>query len=104
MQSQHEDNFCFAVTSLDDLLRKFCEAEDYNLQQPLPSSEEQIVVTRFERNHSRDEIGRFIVLLPSKKDAIPLSESRSLAVKRYRALERSLRVRSQSNEFTNTVQ
>ena len=39
MQSQQEDNCCFTVTSPDDVLRRFWEVEDYDLQQPLLSSE-----------------------------------------------------------------
>ena len=62
------------------------------------------VVTHFERNHSKDETGRFIVPLLMKNDATLPSESRSLAVKWFKALERSLRVRSQSKEFADAVQ
>ena len=102
MQRQ-QDNCCFAITSSDDFLRRFWEVEDYNLQHPLLSSEEQTVVSHFERNHRKDETGRFIVPLPMKNEVTPPSESRSLAVKRFKALERSLKVRSQSNEFTNAV-
>ena len=76
MQSQQEDNCCFTVTSPDDLLRRFWEVEDYNLQQPLLSSKEQTVITHFERNHSRGETGRFIVSLPLKKDVTPLDKSK----------------------------
>ena len=100
---QQEDNCCLAITSPDDLLRRFWEVEDYNLQQPLLSTEEQTVATHFERNHSRDKTGRFIVPLPMKKDMTLLGESRSLAVKRFKALECSLRVRSQSKEFADAV-
>ena len=39
-------------------------------------SEEQTVVTHFERNHSKDKTGRFIVPLPIKKDASLLGEAR----------------------------
>ena len=38
------------------------------------------------------------------KDVIPLGKSRSLAVKLFKALELSLRDRSQSKEFTDAVQ
>ena len=72
--------------------------------QPTLSLEEQVVVNHFERNHSKDKTGRFIVPLPMKNDVTPLSESMSLAVKRFKALERSFRGRSQSKEFTDAVQ
>ena len=39
-----------------------------------------------------------------KKDVSPLGESRSLAVERFKALDLSLRVRSQSKEFADAVQ
>ena len=42
--------------------------------------------------------------LPMKTDVTPLGESRSLAVKRFKALERSLRVKSQFNEFALAMQ
>ena len=74
------------------------------MQQPLLSSEEQTVVAHFERNHSKHETGRFTVPLHIKNDVTPLSESRSLLVKWFKALERSLKFRSQSKEFANAVQ
>ena len=39
-----------------------------------------------------------------KNDVTPLGESRSLVVKQFKALERSLRARSQSKEFADAVQ
>ena len=80
------------------------EIEDYNLQHPLLSSQEQVVVNLFERNYSKDGTCRFIVPLPMKNDVTTLRESRSLVVKWFKALERSLRGRSQSKEFADTVQ
>ena len=100
IQSQ-QDNCCFAITSLDDFLRRFWKVEDYNLQQPLLFSEEQTVATHFERNHHKDETGRFVVPLPMKNDMNLLGKYRSLVVKWFKALERSLRVRSQSKEFVD---
>ena len=45
----------------------------------------------FHSSHSRDHTGSYIVLLPMKTDVTPLRESRSLAVRRFKALNRSLR-------------
>ena len=73
------------------------------MQQLLLSSEEQTVVNCVERNHSKDETGRFIAPLPTKNDVTLLGKSTSLAVKRFKALERSLRIRSQSKEFADAV-
>ena len=41
---------------------------------------EFIIVNHFEQNYSKDEKGRFVVLLPMKNDVTLLGESRSLAV------------------------
>ena len=92
-QSQ-QDNCCFAIRSPDDFLRRFWEVEDYYLQQPLLSSEEQTVVNRFERKHSKNETGKFILPLPMKNDETFLGKSRSLAIKQFKALERYLWGRS----------
>ena len=81
IQSQQEDNCCPPTISPDDFLTQFWEVKDYNTQQPLLFSEEQTVVTQFERNHSWDETGRFNVPLPMKTDVTPLDES-SVALRR----------------------
>ena len=73
------------------------------MQRPLLSSEEQTVITHFERNQSKDETGRFIVPLPMKNDVTPFGKFRLLAVKQFKALEYSLKVRSCSNEFADAV-
>ena len=72
---------CFSTTTVDDLLKRFWELEDYNLQQPVLSLDEWTVVEYFHGSHSRDHTVRYIVLLPMKTDVTPLGESRSLAVK-----------------------
>ena len=92
---------CYHSTvTLDEMLRRFWETEDYGLQQPVLSLEERAVVEHFEENHRRDESGRFIVPLPIRSNAIPLGESRSAAVKRFESLERSLRAKGMFEEFT----
>ena len=77
MGTQSQQDFgCLATTSPVDFLKWFWEADDYNLQQPLLSSEERTVVNHFERNHSNNKTGRFIVPLHMKNDATPLGESK----------------------------
>ena len=61
-------------------------------------------MNHFERKYSRDQTGRFIILLPMKKRVTTLGESRSLEVKQFKVLELSLMVRSQSKEFADAVQ
>ena len=56
-------NRYLATLSSDELLRQFWEVEDRNYRQPVLSPEEQVVVKHVERTHSRDELGRLIVLL-----------------------------------------
>ena len=80
-----------ATTSPGDFLMRFWEVEDCNLQQPFLSSEEQTFANHFEQNHSNNETSRFIVLLAIKNEVTLLSDSNSLAVKRFKALEHSLK-------------
>ena len=98
-----QGNCYLATATSDNLLKKFWEVEDYHLQQPLLSSEEQAVVDHFQRSYSNTETGQFVVPLPIKDNVIPLGESRSLAVRRLKTLERSLRSRSQFKEFADAV-
>ena len=93
----------FPTTTVDNLLKQFWESEEYNLQQPVLSLDERTVVEHFHSSHSRDHTGRYIVPLPMKTDVTPPGESTSLAVKRFKALECSLRAKSQFNEFTVTI-
>ena len=65
-----------------DILRRFWEIEDHNLQQPSYSQEEKAVVRHFELNHKRDAEGRYIVPLPHKENVTPLGDSRSQALKK----------------------
>ena len=57
---------CYYSTTLEEKLRLFWETEDYNLQQPVLSLEERTAVEHFEKTHSKDESGWFIVPLPSE--------------------------------------
>ena len=100
---------CYLATTIEDptvseeLLRKFWEIEDPYSQEPTLSVDEKIVVEHFERTHQRDETGRFVVPLPRRKDAVPLGDSRMLAVKRLKTLEGSLRAKGQFGEFARCI-
>ena len=50
----------------DDVLKKFWEVEDYNLNRPVFLLEEKSVVDHFDATHSTNSRGRFIVQLPRK--------------------------------------
>ena len=49
-------------------------------------AEEKTVVQHFEE-HTRDEVGRFVVPLPINEGVDPLGVTKALAVKRFHSLE-----------------
>ena len=103
-QQQREETSYFASTlSCDNLLRKFWEVEDCSFGEPTLSNEERAVMKHFIEQHRRDDIGRFIVPLPRKPDVAPLGESRSIAVKRFLTVERSLKANGRAQEFADSV-
>ncbi len=63
-----------------------------------------MVVQHFSENHYRTDEGRFVVPLPKKPQAKVLGESRSQAVRRFLALERSLRAKGNFKEFDTVIQ
>ena len=67
------------------------------------SDEERAVMKHFREHHRRDDLGRFIVPLPRKPDVAPLGESRSVAVKRFITVERSLKANGKAREFADSV-
>ena len=81
------------------ILRQFEEVEDHNYRQPVLSSEEQVVVKHFEKTHSCNELGRFIIPLPIKPDVTPLGDLRTSVVKRFESFERSLRASLNLSNF-----
>ena len=95
---------CFSSTLTgDELLQKFWEVENCNFQSPSYSLEEQAVMDHFHANHSRDKEGRFIVPLPKKTGASPLGETRSMAVRRFLSLERSLHSKGNFHSFDDVI-
>ena len=88
-----------SVLTGDDLLRKFWEIEELEAGHPTLSIEEKSVMNHFENTHRRDDSGRFIIPLPMRSHARPLGESRSLAVRRFLSLERSMRAKQQFQDF-----
>ena len=93
----------FSSTTEETLLKKFWEVEDYNDRKVALSMDERAVVEHFERTHRRDDSGRFIVPLPKKEGVSSLGESRYNAVRRFKALERSLRSKSQFETFAKAL-
>ena len=102
-RQQRSETCCIATESTNDLLRRFWEIEDPTLQQPVLSAEEKMVVRHFKESHERDDTGRFIVPLPMKENADLLGETRSLAVRRFSSLERSLRSNGKFDAFAEVI-
>ena len=92
-----------AQEECDELLRKFWEIENPHFEEPTLSISERSVVKHFEETHYRDQEGRFVVPLPLNNKAIPLGESRTMAVQRFKNLERSLYRKGQFKEFARCI-
>ena len=60
-------------------------------------------MSHFEVTFSRDELGRFILHLPKKNACPRLGESRTMAIKRFIGLERSLKAKGQFEEFAKEI-
>ena len=80
-QQDQTGTCCFSTTTVDDVLKRFWEIEDYYLQQPVLSLDKWTVVEHFQREHNRDDTGRYIVPLPMKTNITPLGELRSWRLK-----------------------
>ena len=85
------------ITS-NDILRQFWKIEELPL-----SLEERSVVQHFKTNHRRTESGRFVVPLPKRENVQPLGESRSLVIRRFLSLERTLHSRHQFDEVDEVM-
>ena len=101
---------CYLLTTVEDeqgrdeLLRRFWEIENPFFPEPMLSIDEKMVVEHFKATHYRDEKGRFVVPLPMKGDAVPLGESRTIPVQRFKSLERFLHAKAQFGEFAACIQ
>ena len=87
----------------DDLLRKFWEAENWDVETP-PLSLEKTVVKHFESSYCRNDEGRIIVPLPKIECVNSLRESRLAAVRQLFWLERSLQQKDKFKEFAMTME
>ena len=92
---RHSTSHVCCVALDDDSLRRFWEIEDYNLQEPALSPkekrlspEENRVMEHFDKYHTRDKDGRFVVPLPRKENVPPLGESKTQAIRTFKSLER----------------
>lgn len=74
--------------SLDQSIKKFWELEE--VPDLKASSSDLLCEKSFVENHSRDQSGRYIVALPFKDTEPSFSDSRSIALRRFFALENRL--------------
>ncbi|XP_062707261.1 uncharacterized protein LOC134287949 [Aedes albopictus] len=77
------------VDPVEELVQKFWEVEGVSSELVLSSEEEQCE-SQFASTHRRDDSGRFIVHLPLKDNASQLSDSRTMALRRFFMLESKL--------------
>ncbi|XP_050300129.1 uncharacterized protein LOC126738734 [Anthonomus grandis grandis] len=76
--------------SIEDMLQRFWEVEEVQVEKKLLSGEEQQCEGIFSKTTSRNESGRFIVHIPLKDSPECLGDSRHQAVRRFFALENKL--------------
>ena len=88
----------------DELLRKFWEIENPHFQEPTFSIDERSVMEHFKEKHYRNADGQFVVPLPINSRVVPLGESRTMAVRRFKNLEQSLYRKGQFERFANCVE
>ena len=84
-----------SLVSGHDILCKFCEIKEKLMSDSVLSWEECIIVHHFRDNHSRTDIGRFVVPLPKKLDAKVIRQYKLQAVRQFLSLEYSLHAKNQ---------
>ena len=87
---------CHAIMTIDDnintQLRKFWELEEFN-RAPKITDEEQRCKDQFDSTRTRNENGRFVVVMPFQSASEKLGESLPQAIKRFRFLESKFKSR-----------
>ncbi|XP_053686518.1 uncharacterized protein LOC128736060 [Sabethes cyaneus] len=84
---------CLLASTEDELsqqLRKFWELEEYTAASSYLTEEEQRCEQHFSEHTFRDQTGKFVVRLPFLLDPNQLGESRQIAEKRLRHIEKKL--------------
>ncbi|KYQ58858.1 hypothetical protein ALC60_02141 [Trachymyrmex zeteki] len=79
-----------SAIELDEAIAKFWQIEQV-YEQPIRSAEERDCEQHYERTHTRNNQGRFVVKLPIKQDVLEsLGNSHDTALKQFPSLERKL--------------
>ena len=102
-----QNNVVHQVTTVsgDDVLKRFWEIEEHHSNNDLTlTPDEKYVVEHFKANHLREEDGSFVVPLPRVPDLPQMGESKSMAVRRYLSLERSLKSKGKIKEFHSVME
>lgn len=73
---------------LDASLKRFWEIEEFPYVNSIKSLEDEKCEKYFEETHYRNEEGRFVVRLPFVENRKKLGESRAMALRRFKYLER----------------
>lgn len=82
-------SYTICADPIDQLLQKFWEVESVP-SEITATTEQEECENHFLTTHRRDESGRYVVQLPLKAEALQLPDSRSLALRRFYALEAKL--------------
>ena len=89
----------------DDHLSKFWKLEEPPQSQQLLTPEEKKVEEHFDATHTFvQSAGRYMVSLPRREEAVPLGESKTRALSRARANERSLLNKGTWERFQEVIQ
>ncbi|XP_011169968.1 uncharacterized protein LOC105202970 [Solenopsis invicta] len=91
-------------SQIQEQLERFWKLEEIEHSTPY-TKEEQLCENHFVSTHQRDQDGRFIVQLPLKDKVSSLGESREIAEKRLRSIERKLEKNPELKEaYINFIQ
>ncbi|XP_011705620.1 PREDICTED: uncharacterized protein LOC105460827, partial [Wasmannia auropunctata] len=82
-------NLATSTNEISQLLEQFWKTEELAIQAQL-SLEENMCESHFKDTTKRDKVGRFIVSIPFQTTAGSLGESREMAERRLKSLERRL--------------
>lgn len=106
-KSVPRSHICLSTQTVDeqtqDLLTKFWQVEDVSSNQVTRTKDEQLALDHFERTHSRQPDGRYVVELPRKTDALSLGCSRDQAQRRHLQNQKSLTRRGKWTEFQEAL-
>ena len=92
-----------AEESSDDLLRAFFKVEQAPEGTLDPTDEGQQALDHFQKTHSRDTDGRYVVRLPKRDTCLSLGCSRDQALRRHHQNRRSLEKRGKYVDFEKAL-